>query len=212
MSFDVQETILSQYSSSPRLRALVEGLAKVISPNDGLESLYKNLIDVDTASGICLDVWGRIVGVKRELDMTTEIGAPYFSFKSKANPTAKGFNQAPFYYGAHKTTFTVSDDAYRLYIKAKAMANISTGSLQELNAMIQRLLPECEIHLYRTAPMHLKLVVIGTITDYEKNILLSGTFPPIPTGVTLEVDLKRVKFFGFNDTDNTGFNRGPFKR
>ena len=212
MPFDVQETILSQYSASPRLIALIEDLAKALSTEEDFKSFYQNIFDIDTAKGIGLDIWGRIVGVKRELNMTTEIGAPYFSFKSMANKTARVFNQAPFYYGALNSKLTISDDAYRLYIKAKAMANISTGSLQELNAMIQKLLPECEIKLFRTAPMHLKLIVIGTITDYEKNILLSGTFPPIPTGVSLEVDLKRVKFFGFNETDNTGFNRGPYKR
>lgn len=212
MPFDVKETILSQYSGSPRLLALIQGLAEVINTKQGLETFYKNIFDLDSAKGIGLDIWGRIVGVKRELDMTTEIGVPYFGFKSRVNPSAKGFDQEPFYSGAQHTVFTVSDDAYRLYIKAKAMANISTGSLQDLNTMIQRLLPDCEIQLFRTKPMHLKLIVIGTITDYEKNILLSGAFPPIPTGVTLEVDLKRVKYFGFNDTDTTGFNRGPYKR
>lgn len=212
MSFDVNKTILSQYSASPRLLSLIQGLAQVLSTKEINSVFYQNIFDLDTAKGMGLDVWGRIVGIKRELNMVTEVGVPYFGFKTHGNSTVTGFDQAPFYSGAQKTAFTISDDAYRLFIKAKAMANISTGSLEELNAMIQALLPQCQIKLIRTSPMHLKLIVVGKLTDYEKNILISGSFPPIPTGVTLELDLQRAKYFGFNATDNTGFNQGPFNR
>ncbi len=135
MPLDIRETILSQYSSSPRLMALIFGLTEVLGTQKDLQTFYKNVFDIDTAKGVGLDTWGRIVGISRSAQMVTSIGVPYLGFEAKGVEAVKGFNQAQFYKGKRKTKLALSDDAYRLYIKVKAAANITNGSLAELNAL-----------------------------------------------------------------------------
>ncbi|TIR44152.1 MAG: DUF2612 domain-containing protein, partial [Mesorhizobium sp.] len=73
--------------------------------------------DVDTAQGYGLDVWGRIVGVNRILQVTA---GDWFGFQ-EASPGTDPFGNGAFYSGAPLTSnFALSDEAYRLLILAKA--------------------------------------------------------------------------------------------
>lgn len=206
---DITETIQSQYAAAPKIRKLIKGLGELFDRRKDIENFYTKVFDIDTCDSYGLDVWGRIVGVKRDATMVTVVGVPYFGFHNKYNKDEKGFNQKPFFHGAEEQTFVLSDDAYRLYIKAKAIANICNGSLEQLNYMLNMLLPHCDVRLTRVRAMHFRLVCSGPLTDFERTLLLSGTMPPIPTGVTFEAELNGARYFGFNETENTAFNDGP---
>lgn len=206
---DISATIQSQYACSPKIMALAQGFADLIDPEADLQLFYDKVFNIDTAQGVGLDIWGRIIGLPRTAEMVTKHGVKYFGFDSKAAPNATGFDNDPFYHGAEQVKFELSDEAYRLFLKTKAMANISTGSLADLNRMLQELLPGREVAITRTGPMRLKLVCSGELTDYERNMLLQGDLPPIPSGVTLEVELNGAKYFGFNSDSNAPFGQGP---
>lgn len=206
---DISPTIQSQYACSPKIMALAQGFADLIDPEADLQLFYDKVFNIDTAQGVGLDIWGRIIGLPRTAEMVTKHGVKYFGFDSKAAPNATGFDNDPFYHGAEQVKFELSDEAYRLFLKTKAMANISTGSLADLNRMLQELLPGREVAITRTGPMCLKLVCSGELTDYERNMLLQGDLPPIPSGVTLEVELNDAKYFGFNSGSNAPFGQGP---
>jgi hypothetical protein len=52
------------------------------------------------------------------------------------------FNQSPFYSGAPLTTnFALSDDAFRVLIFAKALSNITDGSIKAINQLLINLFP-----------------------------------------------------------------------
>lgn len=206
---DILQTVQAQYSTSPRLLSLIKGLSALIDPGPDIDTFYKNVFNMATANGEGLDVWGRIVGVKRNSSMVTAIGVPHFGFNSKADEAATGFDDATFYHGADRTYFKLSDEAFRLHVLAKAAANISNGSMADLNRMLHMLFPKCRVRISRTGPMRLKLIASGKLTDYEKNLLLSGNMPPIPTGVTLEAEINGARYLGFNPEYNSGFNDGP---
>lgn len=206
---DIKETIQSQYSASPTITRLVENLGTLFDHSKDIENFYKKVFDVDTCESYGLDVWGRIVGVKRDATMVTVVGVPYFGFHNPYNKDETGFDQTPFYHGAEEKTFVLSDEAYRLYIKAKAIANICNGSIEQLNYMLKMLLPKCDVRVTRISAMHFRLVCSGPLTDFERTLLLSGSMPPVPTGVTFEVELNGARYFGFNETENTAFNDGP---
>lgn len=206
---DISATIQSQYACSPKIMALAQGFADLIDPEADLQLFYDKVFNIDTTQGVGLDIWGRIIGLPRTAEMVTKHGVKYFGFGSKAAPNATGFDNDPFYHGAEQVKFELSDEAYRLFLKTKAMANISTGSLADLNRMLQELLPGREVAITRTGPMRLKLVCSGELTDYERNMLLQGDLPPIPSGVTLEVELNDAKYFGFNSDSNAPFGQGP---
>lgn len=132
------------------MMALLDSINEWISPDANLEAFFNCIWDIERqggAFGAGLDIWGRIVNVKRVLELTTEVDHfnVFFGF---AEAGAPGFGQAPFYNGGPITTtssttanFTLSDEAYRLLIFAKAAYNITNGSIGAINAILMNLFP-----------------------------------------------------------------------
>lgn len=61
------DAIISQYSASTRLNALFDLYQRGMDANNEIDMMFYNLIDLSTATGSSLDIWGRIVGVSRTL-------------------------------------------------------------------------------------------------------------------------------------------------
>lgn len=137
--FDYRKTIISQYANSDVLTQLIENFNGYIDQTQNFEAFFDLIWNVDTAQGYGLDVWGRIVGVSRALRVVG--GQEYLGF-SEAGIGANPFNQLPFYLGATLTSnFQLSDDAYRVLIFAKALSNISDGSIPSINQILRNLFP-----------------------------------------------------------------------
>ncbi|MDE2105792.1 MAG: DUF2612 domain-containing protein [Patescibacteria group bacterium] len=116
---------------------LVENFAGYVDQTVNLEQFFDLIWNVDTAQGYGLDVWGRIVGVARTLQVA--VGS-YWGFAEAGD--AETFNNGQFYSGAPLTSnYTLSDNAYRTLIFAKALANISDNSMPSLNQMLLNLFP-----------------------------------------------------------------------
>lgn len=64
---DVEQTIISQYGNSATITALVQAMNEWISPHADIDNFYNLVWNVSTAQGFALDIWGRIVGVNREI-------------------------------------------------------------------------------------------------------------------------------------------------
>lgn len=136
--FDVFDTVISQYANSPIISALVETFAAYIDQTANFDAFFDLIMNVDTAVGYGLDVWGRIVGVNRVINVISPL--PYFGFEESHE--AVGFGQGPFYSGQYVTTsFTLTDQAFRTLILVKAFANISRASIPMLNKMLLTLFP-----------------------------------------------------------------------
>ena len=134
---DVQKTVLSQYGCAPTLNALIEAWNQTLDPTRLLETWFTNIWNLDTAQGYGLDVWGRIVGVERVLTLSTD---SFFGFAEPQDLTLQPFNAAPWYSGTQTTSnYRLSDEAFRQLINAKALANITDGSITSLNAILMTL-------------------------------------------------------------------------
>lgn len=134
-----ERTILSQYSESGSitLRQLIANFNTYIDPSIDIDEFVESVWDVDTAGTWGLDVWGRIVGVNRVLQVAS---GEYFGFAQSAE--AKTFGEAPFYGGQSTTSnYALTNDAYRVLIYAKALANISDGSIPAINRILLSLFP-----------------------------------------------------------------------
>ena len=137
--FNYMTTVLSQYANSPILLQLISNYCECIDQTANFDAFYNNIWNIDTAQGYGLDVWGRIVGVNRVLQVTS---ATYFGFQEADDPSEVGFNQAPFYAGqAVISNYPLSDSAYRTLIFAKALSNISDGSIKSINQLLLNLFP-----------------------------------------------------------------------
>lgn len=137
-AWDVWETVQSQYANSEVITTLLTNFADFIDQTQNFIAFFDLIMNVDTAIGYGLDVWGRIVGVNRIIKIVTPL--PYFGFQESQE--AVGFDQAPFYSGQIVTTsFVLTDEAYRKLILTKAFANISQCSIPMLNKMLLTLFP-----------------------------------------------------------------------
>jgi hypothetical protein len=136
-----EQTILSQYNSSPTLMAMIESFSDAILPDVDLAQFYANIWDVNTAVGYGLDVWGLIVGVSRNIQVPAS--SNYLGFDEAytvptANTGPQPFNQAPFASATPATvTFSMTDSQYRQLILVKAAANISDLSIPSINALLR---------------------------------------------------------------------------
>lgn len=136
--FDVWTTIISQYANSPILTRLIENIFAYLDQTRDFEAFFDLIMNVDTAEGYGLDVWGRIVGVNRVLQVPS--GA-WFDWE-EALPGSYGFNQAPYFSGTSLTSnFRLSDQTYRTLILTKAAANITDGSIPAINRILMTLFP-----------------------------------------------------------------------
>lgn len=137
-AFDIWQTIISQYANSPRITTLIENVFEYVDQTLNIEAFFDLVMNVDTAQGYGLDVWGRIVGVNRILQVPS---GQYFDFE-EAMPGSYTFGQAPLYSGATLTSsFVLSDQAYRTLIMAKAASNITDGSIKAINRLLMTLFP-----------------------------------------------------------------------
>ena len=131
---DLEQTILSQYANSPTIVQLVTNLNAYIDPTTNIDAFYDFVWNVDTAKGYGLDVWGRIVGVGRVLEIAT---VDYFGFTGSSGASGLEFNQAPFYAGQAVTSnFALLDGPYRALILAKALANICDATIPAINQIL----------------------------------------------------------------------------
>lgn len=138
-AFDWWLTVINQYANSPALTALLSNFFQYIDQTINLDSFFDLVWNVDTAEGWGLDVWGRIVGVSRTLSVPSDI--PYLGFEEQS-PTVESFGSGVFYGGQILTTnFSLLDDDFRVLVLAKALANISDGSIPAINQLLLNLFP-----------------------------------------------------------------------
>lgn len=138
-AFDRWKTIISQYANSDVITQLIANMDSYLDQTANFENFFDLVMNVDTAQGYGLDVWGRIVGVTRTLSVP--LPGLYFGTE-EAGQTAQPFNQAPFYTGQQiNNNFVLTDSAYRILILAKALANIWDGSIPGINQILLNLFP-----------------------------------------------------------------------
>ncbi len=64
---NLEQTIIAQYASSPTLNAWISSLNSAINPYTFWNTWYTNIWNVNSAVGYGLDLWGRVVGVTRNI-------------------------------------------------------------------------------------------------------------------------------------------------
>jgi len=208
--FDPEQTIISQYANSPTITQLIASMETYFDPTNNLEAFYNNVWDIDSAVGFGLDIWGRIIGVGRLLQL------PYtgsvFGFNTGDDSFAP-FNQAPFTPGTGATqTFSMPDDPYRTLLLVKAFGNICRPTAPAINQMLNNLFEgrgRCYVQDY--GGMAMAYVFEFTLTPVEYAILTQVGVPPRPAGVQVfitQVDLANT--FGFNGSGLQPFNQAPF--
>lgn len=211
---NVQQTIISQYANSGSIRALIENMNEYIDPRVNIDAFYEMVWNVDTAQGIGLDIWGRIVGVSRLLQLTSNQDT--FGYLNDTFPYDWApFNQGTFSTGDEVTqAYELADDAYRILILTKALSNIVATNAPSLNALLQNLFPgRGRAYVVDLGGMAMRFVFEFSLTNIEYAILTQSGALPHPAGVQYSVlVVPSAGLFGFQEQGSTvrPFDYGVF--
>ena len=63
--------IQSQYAASPHLLALCAGFQTQLDASPQIDLIFDDIVNIKTASGVSLDLWGRILAMPRTLNTPT---------------------------------------------------------------------------------------------------------------------------------------------
>ena len=207
---DVERTIISQYGNSPVLLQLIQNMNEYIDPRADIDNFYNIIWNVDTAVGFGLDIWGRIVNIKRELEIPSPTA--YFGFNEALDFFP--FNDEPFYSGesTETQTYTLSDDAYRKVVLTKALANISAATAPAINQLLKNLFADRgKAYVNDQGAMTMRYVFEFDPTDVEFAIITQSGALPRPAGVLSSALAADDPLFGFNEaTDAYPFDDGVF--
>ena len=208
-TWDIAETVQSQYATSKRMRAVIDAFWQAINPKSDIDLLYKKLVNPRTAEGYGLDIWGRIVAIGRSY-LAVDDGTPYFGFdppEGVKNERLNTFGNAPFYkqiYGKVR----LADPMFRTYVFLKALINIGDSSLASLNQAVKLLFPDADIQILHTGTMVLRVLILSPLSESDKAAL--DNLPWLPAGVGLEMYQVITPTFGFAGTELQNFTNGTF--
>ena len=186
---NVQQTFLSQYANAPRMQALVEGWNQMLDPASLIDTWYQKVWNVQTAQGYGLDVWGRIVGVSRVLNLSAQ---SYLGFYEASDLTEDSFGQTPWYRGVEATTnYSLADAGYRQLILAKALANIAGGSVLEINQILMTLFAgQGDAYVRDNGDMSMTYVFHFMPTAVQVSIIQNSGVLPRPAGVSVSYSIQ----------------------
>jgi hypothetical protein len=210
---DVERTIISQYANSPTLVRLIQNMNEYIDPRANIEAFYRVVFNVDTAEGVFLDNWGRIVGVSRLLQVPGAdpiVGFDNASFPDDWFPMSQGRFARE---GEVTTSVTLLDDAYRILILTKALANIATTTAPALNQILRNLFPNRgRAYVRDLGGMAMQFVFNFSLSTIEYAILTQSGVLPHPAGVFYSVIVVPGGLFGFQGQGSLvrNFNHGVF--
>lgn len=185
--FDLWSTVASQYANSPIITSLIQYFNVWLDQTQNTDSFIDLMRDVSTAQGYGLDIWGKVVGVTRTLHI---IGTQkYFGFDEATPISADPFNQSPFFTGQQLTSnFQLSDNAFRILILAKALANLSDGSIKSINQILLILFPN-RGNAYVTDGNNMTMTYTFRfiLTPVELAIISQSGVLPKPVGVAATI-------------------------
>lgn len=221
---DFGKTVMRQFANSPTLMALLEDFDQWVDPAKFAADFLFNVWDISTATGFGLDIWGRILGQSRYLEIQ-QVPGDNFGFNINATPGTqwKPWSQAPFYNGQAdgSVSFALQDDAYRQLLIVKAAANIATTDVPSINALMRAMFGDrgpSYVGYDPNNPMHIGYHFEFFPTPVERSIIESGLFPQ-PAGTAVRYLYKVLTYapFGFagmnagaNPEYVTGWNQSPF--
>lgn len=185
-ALDASRTLLSQYANSPTIVAIINDFNAWLDPGADIDNFYATVWNVQTAVGFGLDYWGRIVNIPRQI---TIVDLPRYLGFNEGQPGYYPFNQAPFYSGnATSSVYLLSDDAYRVLIMTKALANISSFTAPSVNALLRYLFAgRGSCYVLELSPMQIEYVFNFPLQSWEAAVLLQPSLMPRPAGVGVTI-------------------------
>ena len=212
---DLESTIISQYANSPILLTLINNMNSYIDPSANITAFLNQIANVNTAVGYGLDVWGRIVGVKRVISIPASSGSLFFRESTVGSPFGPG-GSSPFWDGSLTgNNYRLSDSAFRTMIFTKALSNISNSSALAINQMLRNLFGSMgRCYALDIGGMQMEIVFEFPLSLIDLYILTQSKALAHPAGVRAWIltGWSSGSFFGFREAGSTSvpFGYAPF--
>ncbi|QQP86953.1 DUF2612 domain-containing protein [Entomomonas asaccharolytica] len=215
MNYD--DLLIWQYQDKPKARATIKLLADELNKSlTGLLSIPEAL-NINIATGKNLDLIGVRVGQSRVL----KDFAPRALFGFVQTPEGLGFSKkgsggGVFYrYGdPYLQSVVLSDDDYRFLIKCRIAKNYQTGTIPDIENMLNFLFEEGSA-AFDGYDMSINVVIRGNnIAPFKRYAVTQLDMLPRPEGVRIKFYIGApVNAFGFYGAKGAkGFNEGIFAR
>ena len=186
--FKIEDTIASQYANSPRLMLIIQELHDAIDPTKNIQDFYNMVFNLQTAQGFGLDIWGRIVGINRNVPLQNPDESSFGFHTSSPEPKFTPFNVAPFRSDSSGfSAYALPDNLYRKLIIAKALANIILATAPNINKLLKILLNTPSVYLL-TGIMAAKYQFRGKLSAFDRMIVFKLGLLPEPCGVKVEYE------------------------
>jgi len=172
--------VYGQYQNSPKLKSWLSINGEIgnelQSATDGVAASY----DIDASEGKQLDIIGDIVGIGREV--IGDIQFPPHEFGDES--VEFGDPEAQFSSLDVASNEQLSDEYYRVLIKAKIVKNTSDATLDSIITGIEFILPNgAPITINDDEDMSFTIDIFGSVSPIERQILSSADVVPRPQGV-----------------------------
>ena len=199
-------TVQSQYSASPRILALAGMYWDMLNPGSEIQTMLDDMLNPSTAKGYGLDVWGRIVGIKRA---TVPVSGEYLAFDPDplSNPDGDSWNNAPF--NPLTPQGLATDAVFRVYVMVKAMMNIGNGSLADINKYFSLMFPGSGIQVIHAGTMIIRVLDYDAVLT-DAAIMALRSIDWVPAGVGWQVWQGEPDCFGFLGSELQPFDQAPF--
>lgn len=198
-------TVQSQYAASPVITALVRGFETRLLPDGDIQLFFREIFDIMSARGVGLDVWGRILGIGRQLD------APDDTVFGFAGTELQPWSQGIFYVRGVSPSWALTDPAYRELLLIKALANISSADAATLNLLMGQIFPGQRAYVLEVGVMSVRFVFEFYLKPWQRTIFQTPGLLTRGAGVGAEyVEMITDATFGFAGTGFQPFGQGAF--
>lgn len=199
MSLTLPDRIYAQYRTKPKAmewykitRSLAAELGSAV---DAVRVMY----NIDTAVGAQLDIIGRIVVIDRAFTGQVALDPGLFAL---TDGDEFGDTEAVFAALFVDQDNQMSDDLYRLVIKAKIIKNNSDATIDSILFGMNFLLPNAEfLRVTDGENMSFSIEFYGNITELQRYALLNSQLVPKPQGVRFGGFLEGFEYVEFGDDE-----------
>lgn len=203
-----QERLAYQYSEAPKLLATVAAFTNRTQNIEDALMDVSEIIDIDLAEGINLDIIGEVVGIRRTVPDADPL--PFFGFDDTPDGQVYGdydFSERGFrFYEQGEKAYEdwlLTDVLYRQFIRARVVRNQARGTTEDIIATLKAVFPGETIYVSDVPDDTAFYVGIGRIATPQEAIIL--TYPvliPKPAGIRMSFRPYQdmIVKFGFDPT------------
>jgi hypothetical protein len=170
--------LTSEYRLAPNLNAWVQAILEPLDDATNCIQTITPAFDLDTATGVQLEVVGAIIGQAQTVS---------FQPRDGVSPV-------------------LDTETYRLLLRASIAQNQWDGTVSSLQPIWQTLFPGGTIRIVDNQNMSATIVMSGVFSSIVQDLISNGLIVPRPQGVEYTYTFAELPLFGTDE--NNGFIAG----